>query len=213
MRILVTAFEPFDGEATNPSLDAVRLLPPHLDGMQVDALEVPTAFGRSVDVVIAAIGRLEPDAVLCVGQAGGRGAVTPERVAINLDDARIPDNAGGQPIDRMIDPDGPPAIFSTLPVKAMVQAIRDIGIPAELSNTAGTYVCNHLMYGVLRHAQRERPRMRSGFVHVPYSPEQAAAHPGAPSLPIEDTARALIAALRAIGAHDADLAVPLGATH
>ena len=149
MRILLTAFEPFGGETMNPALEAVKRVADHVGGTEVIRLTVPTVFYKSIAVVSAAIGIEKPDAVLCIGQAEGRCDLTPERVAINLDDARIPDNEGNQPIDRPIFPDGAPAYFSTLPVKAMVRSIRNAGIPASVSNTAGTFVCNHLMYGLL----------------------------------------------------------------
>ena len=140
----------------------------------------------------------DPDVVVSVGQAGGRFAVSPERVAINIDDGRIPDNEGYQPIDTPIRPDGPAAYFSTLPVKAMVTAMRSAGIPAVVSNTAGTYVCNHLMYQVLYLIDRDFPGKRGGFVHVPYAPQQVVGKPGEPSVSIEDMATALAAGLGAI---------------
>ena len=151
MKLLLTAFDPFGGESVNPALEAIRLVPDEVAGWEIAKLEVPTVFGASVDTVAQAIRRETPDAVLCIGQAGGRCDLTPERVAINIDDARIADNAGNQPIDAPIAKDGPAAYFATLPVKAMAAAIREAGLPASVSNTAGTFVCNHLMYRVLHH--------------------------------------------------------------
>jgi len=147
--VLVTGFEPFGGERTNPSWDIVERLPDTIAGLRVAKLRVPCEFRRAIEVAAVAIEKHEPSLVICLGQAGGRSRIGVERVAVNVDDARAPDNAGAQPIDEPIAADGPPAYFSTLPVKAMVAAMRAAGVPAELSNTAGTYVCNHLMYGVL----------------------------------------------------------------
>ena len=214
MKLLLTAFEPFGGEPINPALEAVRRVPDTVGGVQVVRLEVPTVFRVSIDTVASAIAREQPDAVLCVGQAGGRFGITPERVAINLDDAAIPDNAGGQPVDAPIFADGAPAYFSTLPIKAMVQAIHAAGLPASVSNTAGTFVCNHLMYGVLYTLEKHYPGVRGGFVHVPFAPGQAACRTTpTPSMSLDDMARGLAAAIRAIEANPADLTVSEGALH
>lgn len=213
MKLLLTAFEPFEGEPINPSWEAVKLVPDQVGQTEIVKLEVPAVFQKSIAVVAAAINREKPDAVLCIGQAGGRFDITPERVAINIDDARIPDNAGSQPIDVPICPDGPPAYFSTLPVKAMVQAIRAAGIPASLSNSAGTFVCNHLMYGVLHKLAADCPCVRGGFMHVPYATQQVVDKPGKPSLSIPDIARGIEAAIEAIGENDGDITAPEGKTH
>ena len=149
MKLLLTAFDPFGGETVNPAQEAVKMVSSRVGNVEVIKCVVPTVFGKSIETVAAAIEDCRPDAVLCIGQAGGRADLTPERIAINLDDASIADNEGNRPVDTPIFPDGKPAYFSTLPVKAMVAAIRAAGIPASLSNTAGTFVCNHLMYGVL----------------------------------------------------------------
>lgn len=198
-KILLTGFTPFGGESINPALEAVMRVKTSDSAVEIIPLEVPTVFSRSAETVIAAIEKHRPDAVICVGQAGGRSTVTPERVAINLDDARIPDNEGAQPVDVPIAPEAPAAYFSTLPIKAIVQAIRTSGIPAEISNSAGTYVCNHLMYSVLHYAAQMRPELRIGFIHVPYIPEQTAGK-DAPSLPLEDIVRALEAAVGTVAA-------------
>ncbi len=210
MKLLLTGFTPFDGEAINPALEAVKRVKPEIAGMEIVKLEVPTVFGESVQLVAEAIEREQPDFVLSVGQAGGRAAVTPERVAINVDDARIPDNVGQQPIDVPIFSDGENAYFATLPVKAMAEAIREAGLPSALSNTAGTYVCNHLMYGVLYHLNRHHKAAKAGFIHVPYIPEQTADKPGVPSMPLDDIVRALEAAIAAIPAHETDVKTAYG---
>lgn len=207
MKLLLTAFDPFGGGTINPALEAVKLVGV-VAGVDIIKLEVPTVFGTSVDTVISAIEKHLPDAVLCVGQAGGRAGLTPERVAINIDDARIPDNEGHQPVDRPIAAEGPAAYFSTLPVKAMTAAIRQAGLPSDLSNTAGTFVCNHLMYGVLHHLAKHHPAIRSGFLHVPFLPQQ-----GSPSLPLEDIARGIEAAITAIRDNGNDIFSIEGTIH
>ena len=212
MKLLLTAFDPFGGERVNPALEAVCLVADEISGWEIVKLEVPTVFGASVDTVAQAIRREKPDAVLCIGQAGGRCDLTPERVAINIDDARIADNAGRQPIDEPIAKDGPAAYFATLPVKAMAAAIRESGLPASVSNTAGTFVCNHLMYGVLHLLAREYPGVRGGFMHVPFAPEQVTNRP-APSMALRDIARGIEAAIGAIVEHEQDIASLEGTTH
>ncbi|MEL4358906.1 MULTISPECIES: pyroglutamyl-peptidase I [unclassified Luteococcus] len=213
MRILVTGFDPFGGENINPAWEAVRALPDQIARAQIRTLQVPTVFGDAVRVVGEAIDQHQPDAVLCVGQAGGRSAITVERVAINVDDASIADNAGNRPIDEPVVPDGPDAYLATLPIKAMVQAIREAGLPASVSNSAGTFVCNHLMYGVLHHLASRGTSARGGFIHVPYIPQQTTDKPGMPSMSATDITRALTAALEAMVTHDADIRLGDGATH
>lgn len=198
MNILVTAFDPFGGEQVNPAQQAVERLADTIKEAKLHKLVVPTVFGKAAEDVIAAMDALRPDAVICVGQAGGRRAVTPERVAINVMDANILDNAGQKPVDEPVVADGPAAYFSTLPVKAMVQAIRDAGLPGEISNSAGTFVCNSLLYSVLHHAAVHMPNTRAVFVHVPYVPEQTAGKDGIASMPLEDIVRALSAAIEGI---------------
>ena len=167
MKILVTGFDPFGGEKVNPALEAVKSLPSVIHGAEIRWVEIPTVFYKSAEVLEAEIVRYQPDVVLCIGQAGGRASLTPERVAINQDDARIPDNQGNQPIDTPIRLDGEAAYFSTLPIKAMVQAIKEEGLPASVSNSAGTFVCNHLMYQALYLADKKFSHMRAGFMHIP----------------------------------------------
>ena len=198
MKILLTAFEPFDGEKINPALEAVSLVADKIAGADIIKLTVPTVFRKSVDVLAAAVESERPDAVLCIGQAGGRSEMTPEGVAVNIDDARIPDNEGYQPVDCPIIPNGVPAYFSTLPIKAMVKAIRDAGIPAGVSNSAGTFVCNHLMYGLLHALAEKYPNVRGGFMHVPYAPCQVVHRPSTPSMSISDIAAGIEAAIKVV---------------
>ena len=173
MKLLITAFEPFGGETVNPALEAVLLLPDVIAGADIIKLTIPTVFGKSAAVAAEALAFHMPDAIICIGQAGERSAITPERVAINVDDARIADNEGNQPVDQPIIPGGPDAYFATLPIKAMVKAIANAGLPAAVSNTAGTFVCNHLMYHILHLMKEKYPGMVGGFIHVPYLVEQA----------------------------------------
>ncbi|MFI7011462.1 pyroglutamyl-peptidase I [Streptomyces sp. NPDC050145] len=212
-RVLLTGFEPFGGEAVNPSWQAASLVaaaPP--DGLDVTAVRLPCAFGDALDALRDAVARTRPELVVCLGQAGGRAGVTVERVAINVDDARIPDNAGAQPIDVPVVPGGPAAYFSTLPVKACVAAMREAGVPAALSNTAGTFVCNHVAYGLGHLLATEFPGVRGGFVHVPWAPEQVV-DGGAPALPAEVVASGVRALLLAAASTRVDLVATEGATH
>lgn len=213
MKILITGFDPFGGESVNPALEAVKGMKDEIAGAQIVKLEIPTVFNKSIAKVREAMDREKPDVVLSIGQAGGRFAISPERVAINISDGRIADNEGNQPIDEPIFADGAPAYFSTLPVKAMVEAIKAKGIPAELSNTAGTYVCNHVMYGVLYHISKDFPGVRGGFIHVPFIPQQVVAKKNTPAMALADITAALEAAVEAIVANDTDIHVVGGATH
>jgi pyroglutamyl-peptidase len=199
--VLLTGFAPFGGEEVNPSWEAVRVLQgARVGGHRLEAHCLPVAFGGATTALRKAIAQVKPRLVVCVGQAGGRTQLSLERVAINIDDARIPDNAGAQPIDTPVVAGGPAAHFTTLPVKAMVAALRGAGHPAELSHSAGTFVCNHVFYA-LQHALRARRSVRSGFMHLPLLPEQARA--GQPSLALQamtdGTALALLTALRLRG--------------
>lgn len=213
MKLLLTAFDPFGGETVNPAQQAVEAVADRVGEVEIFKLVVPTVFGRSIDVVAEAIEKHSPDAVLCIGQAGGRPDLTPERIAINIDDARIPDNEGNRPVDEPIRKDGQAAYFSTLPVKAMVEAIRAAGIPASLSNTAGTFVCNHLMYGVLYTLEKKYPGVRGGFMHVPFLTSQVQDGRQYPSMSRESIVRGIEAAVRAIGEYDSDVHTPEGKTH
>ena len=209
MKLLLTAFDPFGGDAINPALEAVKLVADKIGRFDIVKLEVPTVFRKSIDTVAKAIEEEKPDVVLCIGQAGGRFEITPERVAINVDDARIKDNESNQPIDIKIFEDGENAYFTTLPIKAMVEAIREVNLPAAVSNTAGTFVCNHLMYGVLYTLAKKYPHIKGGFTHVPFIPAQVARRtPVAPYMALEDIKRGLEAAIDAIDKNfDADINV------
>ena len=214
MKILLTAFDPFGGENINPALEAVKLVPEKIGDIEIVKLTVPTVFHKSISVVADAIEKNLPDAVLCIGQAGGRAELTPERVAIILDDARIPDNEGNQPVDCPVFADGAPAYFSTLPIKAMTRAIREVGIPASVSNTAGTFVCNHLMYGLLYTLDKHYPAVRGGFMHVPFVPDQVARRGSpAPSMSVRDIAAGIEAAIKAIAENKQDIRTSEGKTH
>ena len=213
MKILLTAFEPFGGDTVNPAQEAVALVRDEIAGASIVKVGVPVVFGKSVETVRAAMEAEKPDVVLCIGQAGGRFGLTPERVAINIDDARIPDNEGNQPLDSAIFEDGAPAYFASLPVKAMVAAIREAGIPSSLSYTAGTYVCNHLMYGVLYHIAKSFPGTLGGFMHVPFLHEQIMNRPNTPSLSKEDIVRGIEAAVEAIVKNGQDASHVMGHTH
>lgn len=210
-KILVTGFSPFGGEPINPAWEAVKRLPDQIAGAALIKLEIPTSFSRCGPAVEAAVEAHQPDAVLCVGQAGGRACISVERVAINLAEAGIPDNDGDQPADKPIQPDGPDAYFSTLPVKAVVQNVRAQGIPCQLSYSAGTYVCNCVMYQALHLAAKRHPGLRAGFIHVPYLPAQAVDKPaGAPSMELSTLTEALEAAVEAIANDSAGVRENMG---
>ncbi len=212
MRILVTGFDPFGGEKVNPAFEAVKLLPGKIAGAEIVKLEIPTVFGKCDKVVAEALRARRPDVVLSIGQAGGRFDMTVERVAVNIADGRIPDNEGNQPIDQVIRPEGENAYFATIPVKAMVERIRSRGIPASVSYTAGSYVCNYIMYCVLHLAATEFPGLRAGFIHVPYLPAQAIGKPSpVPTMSVENIAQAIEAAIEAIVARAEDLRSAEGA--
>jgi pyroglutamyl-peptidase len=209
--VLVTGFEPFGGESTNPSWDVSTQLPKEIAGLRVETCRVPCEFRRAIEVVAEAIERAHPALVVCLGQAGGRARIGVERVAINVDDARIADNAGFQPVDELVAANGPPAYFASLPVKAMAAAVRAAGVPAEVSNSAGTFVCNHLMYGVLHYLAASGSRARAGFIHVPYSEQQAAGHRDSPSMAIASMVKGVTAAITAARDHRHDIKAPDGA--
>ena len=199
MKILVTGFTPFGGESINPAWLAVQALPEAIGQHEIYKAEIPTEFVASRIALTEQVNVLHPDAVICVGQAGGRNAITVERVAINIMDTAVPDNNGFQPVDVPIVPNAPAAYFSTLPIKRMVEAIRSAGLPAKVSNTAGTYVCNTLMYHLLHLAAEQYPTMLGGFIHVPYAEEQVKDKPsGTPFMTLENITLALTKAIEAI---------------
>ena len=204
MKILLTGFAPFGGETINPSYEAVCRVPDTVAGTQIIKGKIPTSFAACGPVLEQMLQTYRPDAVLCVGQAGGRVSAAVERVAINLMDARIPDNDGAQPIDRPICPDGPAAYFATVPVKAIIQAVRAEGLPCDISYSAGTFVCNCLLYQALHIAATKMPGLRAGFIHLPYSEQQAVGKPeGTPCLPLKTMADILTCAVQA-AAHATD---------
>lgn len=190
-KLLITGFDPFGGESVNPSWAAVERLPDCIGEYVLCKLEIPTVFGLAGETVLQKCADFLPDVILCVGQAGGRSAVTPERIAVNIRDARISDNAGNQPRGEFVVPDGPAAYFSTIPVERMAQTIRDAGIDAAVSNSAGAFVCNDVLYSLLHHYCGTGVQV--GFIHVPFLPEQ-----GTPNLPLADTVRALETAISAL---------------
>jgi pyroglutamyl-peptidase len=195
VRALVTGFEPFGGEDTNASSEAVLHLPPRIGGIEIATAILPTSYARSIAELGAAIARTRPRIVLCVGQAGDRAALNVERVAINVQDATLADNDGAQPVDQPIVAGGPPACFATLPIKKAVAALQAAGLAAQLSNSAGTFVCNHVFYGLMRLAARRRHRFKAGFLHVPPLPIQTQAG-GGPSMALEDIVRGIEVILR-----------------
>lgn len=211
--VLLTGFEPFGGETLNPSWEAVKQLAGwQTHGAVVHTLQLPCIFGVSRQLLEEQMRLLQPDVVIAVGQAG-RPDITLERIAINVDDARIPDNAGYQPVDVPVIAGGAAAFFTTLPIKATLRAMREAGVPASVSQTAGTFVCNHIMYAIL-HAQAQGEKItKGGFIHVPWMPEQAVNHPGAASMAVETVVKGLKVAVQvALTVHE-DESIGAGATH
>ena len=188
-KLLITGFDPFGGANINPAWEAVKLLPETIADFEVHKLEIPTVYGLAAQKVLEKAVEIQPHVILCVGQAGGRAAVTPERIGVNIRDAKIADNAGNQPVGQFVAQDGPAAYFATVPVMAMANAICAAGLPGQVSNSAGAFVCNDTLYSLLHHYAGTDTKV--GFIHVPWLPEQ-----GTPSLPLCDTAAALEAAIR-----------------
>lgn len=213
MKLLVTGFDPFGGEPVNPAIETVKRLPDRIAGAEIIKLEIPTVCHKSLRVIDEAIAEYNPDAVLSIGQAGGRPDITVERVGINVDDCRIPDNEGNQIIDEPVFPEGPDAYLVTLPIKAMVQRIQERKIPASVSNTAGTFVCNHVTYGVCHLIATKYPGKRSGFIHIPYLPQQVIDKKNMPSMSQEMMVEAIEAAIETIVETTEDIKVTGGATH
>ncbi|MBQ7087788.1 MAG: pyroglutamyl-peptidase I [Clostridia bacterium] len=214
MKILITGFEPFGGESINPSWEAVKLLPETLDGHEVVRKMLPCVFVKAGDVLDGYIQEYKPDFVFCVGQAGGRANLTVEKVGINLMDGRIADNEGFQPVDEPIKADGETAYFSNLPVKAVVNAIREAGIPASVSYTAGTYVCNYILYTTMYLINKKYPNIKGGFMHIPFAPEQAVTKsPSTPTMPIPMIAEGIKAAAKYILTNSEELKVNEGTEH
>ena len=214
MKILVTGFDPFGGEKINPALETIKRLPDAVLGARIIKLEIPTVVGKSLAKIQEAVEKENPDVVLSIGQAGGRSEITVERVGINIDDCRIPDNEGNQPIDEPIVNGGPSAYFVTVPIKAIVEKIKANKIPASISNTAGTFICNHVCYGVAHLAAARtavgKP-MKSGFIHIPFLPEQVIGKPAlTPSMSLGTIVSGITHALEAIVEHDSDIKVSGG---
>jgi len=214
---LVTGFDAFGGESINPSWQICERLPSEIAGVRIVTQRLPCEFRRAIEVVAEAIEREKPSVVICIGQAGGRAHLSVERVAINVDDARIGDNGGNRPIDEPIAVMGPAAYFATLPIKAMVHAMRAAGVPAEVSNSAGTFVCNHVMYGVLHFLNSPSPlgegrgKTRAGFIHVPYSEDQVLDKPAIAGMSVATMVKGIEAAIAAAVTHETDLKLEGGA--
>lgn len=205
MKILVTGFDPFGEDSINPALEAVQALPEQIAGADIIKLEIPTAAYDSLDKIEKAIEQYDPEMILSVGLAGGASELRIERIGININDFRIKDNAGNQYIDEPIFKDGENAYFSNLPIKTMVSAIRNGNIPAVISNSAGTYVCNHVLYGVRYLIEHKYPGKKSGFIHVPYLPCQTINKPNTPSMSLDVIVQGLVCAIEAMVSHDTDM--------
>lgn len=205
MKILVTGFDPFGGEAINPAIESVKRLPDVIAEAQIVKLEIPTVVHKSLQTIEKAIEEHNPDMILSIGQAGGRSDLTVERIGINIDDCRIKDNEGNQPVDEPVYEDGPAAYFVNLPIKAMVNEIRAAGIPASISNSAGTFVCNHVTYGVRYMIDKKFKGKKSGFIHIPYLPQQVVDKANQPSMDLDVIVKGLTAAIHAMVTYDEDV--------
>lgn len=205
MKVLLTGFDPFGGEPVNPAEEAVKMVSDNINGAEVIKITIPTVKDKSVKAIEEAIEKHNPDIVISVGQAGGRFDITPERVAINIDDFRIKDNEGNQPTDEVIKNDGQPAYFSNLPIKAMVKHMNENKIPATVSNTAGTFVCNHVMYGILYMIDKKYPNIKGGFIHIPYMTSQVMDKKGMPFMSLEEIVKGLELAIEACTLYNEDI--------
>ena len=214
MKILVTGFDPFGGETINPAFEAIKLIPDTIKGAEIIKLEVPTVFKRGPQATIDAVEEYQPDYVLCIGQAGGRSQLTPEYVGINYVQARIPDNAGDQPLNQPLVKGAPNAYFTQLPVYAMVEKMKENGIPASVSYTAGTYVCNAMLFCVLHALNTKYPNTKGGFMHVPYATSQIVNQPaGTPGMNLKDIAKGIELSIEAIIENPSDITSQGGETH
>ena len=205
MKILVTGFDPFGGEPINPAIESVKRLPDNIAGAEIIKLEIPTVRKKSLEKIEKAINEHNPKVILSIGQAGGRFDISIERIGINLDDFRIPDNEGNQIIDEPIFPDGENSYFVKLPVKAMVQNVQKNNIPASVSYTAGTFVCNHVLYGVLYLIEKKYKGKKSGFIHIPFLPQQVVDKRNTPSMELNTIVKGLTAAIEAIVKNNEDI--------
>ena len=214
MKILVTGFDPFGGETVNPAYEAVKMLPEQIAGAEIIKLEIPTVFSKSSVAVEEGIQKYNPDIVINVGQAGGRSHITIEQVAINLADARIPDNAGEQPLNEALQPDGDTAYFATVPIRAMVKHVQEHGLPCSISYTAGTYVCNCVMYNVLYMTQKKYPNIKAGFIHVPFATSQLIGKPATtPGMSLDEIEKSLEYAIEAVVLGVEEECIVTGQTH
>ncbi|CEH34895.1 pyroglutamyl-peptidase I [Romboutsia lituseburensis] len=205
MKVLLTGFDPFGGELVNPAEEAVKMVSNNINGAEVIKITIPTVQTKSVKAIEEAVEKHNPDIVISVGQAGGRFDITPERVAINMDDFRIKDNEGNQPTDEIIKEDGQTAYFSNLPIKAMVKHMNENKIPATVSNTAGTFVCNHVMYGILYMIDKKYPNIKGGFIHIPYMTSQVIDKKNTPYMSLDEIVKGLELAIEACTLYKEDI--------
>jgi len=212
--VLLTGFDPFGGESINPAWEVAKSLHEKTVGeYKIISKQVPTVFQKSIQVLKEYIEELNPEMIICIGQAGGRPDITIERVAINVDDARIADNEGNQPVDVPVVEEGPAAYWSTLPMKAIVKRLQEEGIPASVSQTAGTFVCNHLFYGLMHELEKYDKKMKGGFIHIPFLPEQASNYPGQPSMSLSTIRKGIELAVEVTTTVEVDIVEIGGTTH
>ncbi len=212
--VLLTGFDPFGGESINPAWEVAKSLHEKTIGeYKIISKQVPTVFQKSISVLKEYIEELNPEMIICIGQAGGRPDITIERVAINIDDARIADNEGNQPVDVPVVEEGPAAYWSTLPMKAIVKRLQKESIPASVSQTAGTFVCNHLFYGLMHGLEKQDKKIKGGFIHIPFLPEQASNSPGQPSMSLSTISKGIELAVEVTTTVDVDIVEIGGTTH
>ncbi|TCJ82262.1 UNVERIFIED_ORG: pyroglutamyl-peptidase I [Bacillus cereus] len=212
--VLLTGFDPFGGESINPAWEVAKSLHEKTIGeYKIISKQVPTVFQKSISVLKEYIEELNPEMVICIGQAGGRPDITIERVAINVDDARIADNEGNQPVDVPVVEEGPAAYWSTLPMKAIVKRLQAEGIPASVSQTAGTFVCNHIFYGLMHELEKRDKKIKGGFIHIPFLPEQASNYPGQPSMSLSTIRKGIELAVEVTTTVEVDIVEVGGTTH
>lgn len=212
--VLLTGFDPFGGESINPAWEVAKSLHEKTIGeYKIISKQVPTVFQKSISVLKEYIEELNPEMIICIGQAGGRPDITIERVAINVDDARIADNEGNQPVDVPVVEEGPAAHWSRLPMKAIVKRLQEEGIPASVSQTAGTFVCNHLFYGLMHELVKRDKKIKGGFIHIPFLPEQASNYPGQPSMSLSTIRKGIELAVEVTTTVEVDIVEIGGTTH
>ncbi|RFB53588.1 pyroglutamyl-peptidase I [Bacillus thuringiensis] len=212
--VLLTGFDPFGGESINPAWEVAKSLHEKTIGeYKIISKQVPTVFQKSISVLKEYIEELNPEMIICIGQAGGRPDITIERIAINIDDARIADNEGNQPVDVPVVEEGAIAYWSTLPMKAIVKRLQEEGIPASVSQTAGIFVCNHLFYGLMHELEKHDKKIKGGFIHIPFLPEQASNYPGQPSMSLSTISKGIELAIEVTMTVEVDIVEVGGATH